>query len=114
MRYVPSNPIWKELEPRIAAAERSPARAPPELSDRLFLAAVLYPARTGTPRRDWPAAFRDWNAVCQRAKRCWVTGIWDRLLTGLPTDSAVQEATLLFVDWITVRAHPHVAGARKK
>jgi transposase len=114
MRYVLTNPIWKELEPRIAAAKRSPAGAPPELSDRLFLEAVLYRARTGTPWRDLPAEFGDWNAVYQRAKRWRVTGTWDRLFAALPTDSPVQDARRLFVDSTTVRAHPHAAGAKKK
>jgi transposase len=63
MRYVLTNPIWTELGPRIAAAKRSPAEAPPELSDRLFLEAVLYRTQTGTPWRDLPAEFGDWNAV---------------------------------------------------
>ena len=114
MRYVLTNPIWKELEPRIAAAKRSPAGAPPGLSDRMFLEAVLYRARTGTPWRDLPAEFGDWNAVYQRAKRWRLTGTWDRLFAGLPTDSPVQEAQRLFVDSTTVRAHPHAAGAKKK
>lgn len=114
MRYVLTNPIWRELEPRVAAAKRSAAGAPPELPDRLFLEAVLYRARTGTPWRDLPAEFGDWNAVYQRAKRWRVTGTWDRLFAGLPPDSPVTAAKRLFVDSTTVRAHPHAAGAKKK
>jgi transposase len=114
MRYVLTNPIWKELAPRIAAAKRSPAGAPPELSDRMFLEAVLYRARTGVAWRDLPAEFGDWNAVYQRAKRWRLTGTWDRLFAGLPTDSPVQDVKRLFVDSTTVRAHPHAAGAQKK
>ena len=114
MRYVLTNAIWKERGPRVAAAKRSPAGAPPALSDRLFLEAVLYRARTGVAWRDLPGEFGDWNAVYQRAKRWRLTGTWDRLFAGLPTDSPVQEAKRLFVDSTTVRAHPHAAGARKK
>jgi transposase len=114
MRYVLTNAIWKELAPRIVAAKRSKAGAPPELSDRRFLEAVLYRARTGIAWRDLPEEFGDWNAVYQRAKRWRVTGAWDRLFAGLPTDSPVQEVRRLFVDSTTVRAHPHAAGAQKK
>jgi transposase len=57
MRYVLTNPIWKEIEHRVAAAKRSPAGAPPELSERMFLEAVRYRARTGTPCRDLPDEF---------------------------------------------------------
>jgi transposase len=114
MRHVLTNPIWNELEPRVRAAKRSSAGAPAELPDRLFLEAVLYRARTGVAWRDLPAEFGAWDAVYQRAKRWRVTGTWDRLFAGLPTDSPVQDVKRLFVDSTTVRAHPHAAGAKKK
>lgn len=114
MRYVLTQAIWRELEPRVAAAKRSPAGAKPEVSDRLFLEAVLYRARTGIPWRDLPEVFGDWNAVYQRAKRWRQAGVWDRLFEQLPTEGATAEVRRLFVDSTTVRAHPHAAGAQKK
>lgn len=114
MRYLLSNPIWQELEPRVEAAKRSPAGAKPELPDRLFLEAILYRARTGTPWRDLPELFGDWNAVYQRAKRWRRAGIWDRLFDDLPTGDEAAEVRRLFVDSTTVRAHPHAAGAKKR
>ena len=109
-----TNAIWQELEPRVAAAKRSPAGAKPEVSDRLFLEAVLYRARTGIPWRDLPEVFGDWNAVFQRAKRWRQAGVWDRLFAQLPTDGATAEVRRLFVDSTTIRAHPHAAGAKKR
>ena len=114
MRSVLTNAIWQELEPRLAAAKRSAAGAKPELSDRLFLEAVLYRARTGIPWRDLPDVFGDWNAVYQRAKRWRQAGVWDRLFEQLPTEGATAEVRRLFVDSTTVRAHPHAAGAKKR
>jgi transposase len=114
MRYVLTNPIWQELEPRVAAAKRSNAGTKPDLPDRLFLEAVLYRARTGTPWRDLPEVFGDWNAVYQRAKRWRKAGVWDRLFDNLPTDGEAAEVRRLFVDSTTVRAHPHAAGAKKR
>lgn len=114
MRYVLTHAIWRELEPRVAAAKRSPAGAKPELSDRLFLEAVLYRVRTGIPWRDLPEVFGDWNAVYQRAKRWRQAGVWDRLFEQLPTEGATAEVRRLFVDSTTVRAHPHAAGAKKR
>jgi putative transposase len=114
MRYVLTNAIWQELGPRVAAAKRSNAGAKPELPDRLFLEAVLYRARTGTPWRDLPDVFGDWNAVYQRSKRWREAGVWDRLFDSLPAGDEAAEVRRLFVDSTTVRAHPHAAGAKKK
>ena len=114
MRYVLTNPIWQELESRVESAKRSPAGTKPELPDRLFLEAILYRARTGTPWRDLPDVFGDWNAVYQRCKRWRLAGVWDRLFDTLPTDDATAEVRRLFVDSTTIRVHPHAAGAKKK
>ena len=114
MRYVITDAFWHELGPRIQAAKRSTAGAKPEVSDRLFVEAILYRLRTGIGWRDLPDAFGHWNAVYQRAKRWRVTGTWDRLFAALPTDSPVAEAQRLFVDATIVRAHQHAAGAKKK
>lgn len=114
MRLVMTNAIWRELEPRVAAAKRSTAGAKPELSDRLFLEAVLYRLRTGTPWRDLPAEFGDWNAVYQRFKRWRIAGVWDRLFEQLPTAGAPAEVRQLFVDSTIVRAHSQAAGGKKR
>ncbi len=114
MRYVITNALWAELGPRVAAAKRSAAGAPAALSDRLFLEAVLYRARTGVAWRDLPDAFGDWNAVYQRAKRWRLAGVWDRLFDALPTGGPVGGVRRLFIDSTTVRAHPHAAGAKKR
>jgi transposase len=114
MRRVLTNPIWQELEPRVAAAKRSKAGAPPELSDRNFLEAVLHRLRTGLPWRDLPEEFGDWNAVYQRVKRWRKAGVWDRLFASLPVESPVSEARRLFIDSTSIRAHQHASGGKKK
>lgn len=114
MRLVITHAIWRELEPRVAAAKRSTAGAKPELSDRLFLEAVLYRLRTGIPWRDLPAEFGDWNAVYQRFERWRLAGVWDRLFEQLPTVGAVSEVRQLFVDSTIVRAHYQAAGGKTR
>lgn len=114
MRYLLTDRLWEALRPLVEAAKRSRAGAKPALPDRLFLEAVLYRARTGVPWRDLPAAFGDWNALYQRAKRWRLAGVWDRLFQALPAGSPVAQARRLFVDSTTIRAHPHAAGAKKK
>src|SRR5690349_17632243 len=101
---------------RIAAALREvkhPAGAPPELSDREFVEAVLYLARTGAPWRDLPGRFGNWDAVYQRFRRWLDRGVWAGLLDLLPARlrKRVRE---LFGDSTVIRAHAHAAGAPKK
>jgi putative transposase len=97
---------------RIAAVVRdvkSPAGAPPQLSDRDFVEAILYLARTGIPWRDLPSRFGAWDAVYQRFRRWEKTGIWKALFERLPDD--LQTVEVLFFDSTIIRAHAHAAGA---
>ena len=48
VRLLLTDEAWTEIAP-ILAAIKSRAGSPPALSDRMFIEAVLYLARTGTP-----------------------------------------------------------------
>ena len=48
VRLLLTEEAWAEIAP-ILTAIKSRAGSPPVLSDRLFIEAVLYLARTGTP-----------------------------------------------------------------
>ena len=79
--------------------------------NRLFVEAVLWIARTGSPWRDLPGEFGVWNSVYQRFARCSRQGVWDRMFTELARDADFEE---VFIDSTIVRAHQHAAGAPKK
>ena len=53
---------WEEIAEVLHKVQRADGR-PPVQSDRMFLAAVLSTARTGSPWRDLPACFGNWDAV---------------------------------------------------
>src|SRR5262249_7178165 len=91
---------------------KSRAGAPPKQTDRDFIEAVLYVARTGCPWRDLPPRFGNWNAVYQRFRRWEKAGRWRALFARLPGD--LQAVRTIFFDSSVVRAHPHAAGAPKK
>jgi transposase len=112
VRLLLTDEAWAELAPVIASL-KSRAGSPPALSDRLFIEAVLYLARTGTPWRDLPAAFGHWDAVYNRFRRWEARGSWRRLWERLQAADC-SLARLLFIDATMVRAHPHAAGALKK
>jgi transposase len=110
-RLMLTDEAWDRLA-AIIDEVKSRAGAPPKLSDRDFVEAVLYLARTGCPWRDLPERFGEWDAVYQRFRRWEEAGVWRALFERLPGDLAGVETILL--DSSVIRAHPHAAGAPKK
>jgi len=112
VRLLLTDEAWAEIAP-ILAAIKSRAGSPPVLSDRMFIAAVLSLARTGTPWRDQPEDFGHWDAVSHRLRRWEARGIWRQLWERLQA-KACPMTRHLFIDATIVRAHQHAAGAFKK
>ena len=113
VRKLISDLAWKQLEVALAEAKHSAAGAPPGLSDREFLEAMLHLNRTGSPWRDLPPELGYWHAVYMRFRRWEARGVWQRLWKTLHAEPFAKARGLL-LDSTTVRAHPHAAGAPKK
>ena len=79
--------------------------------NRMFVEAVLWLARTGSPWRDLPTELGAWNSVYQRFARWSRRGVWHRVLAELAQEADFEE---VFIDSTIVRAHQHAAGAPKK
>ena len=77
--------------------------------NRLFVDAVLWIARTGSPWRDLPSWFGEWNSVYVRFSRWAKKGVWESLFKALADDPDFE---CLIVDSTIVRAHQHAAGAK--
>jgi transposase len=112
LRLVITDAVWAELEPVLRALKHY-AGSPPQLSDRMFIEAVLYQARTGIPWRDLPADFGNWDAVYNRFRRWEARQLWKRLWQHIQQNSC-QLAKQVFIDSTIMRAHQHAAGAQKK
>ena len=112
LRLLISDALWSKIEPVLRELKHA-AGSPPALSDRMFIEAVLYQARTGTPWRDLPDEFGNWNAVYHRFRRWEKRDLWKRLWQRFQTLDDERLGTL-FIDSTIVRAHQHAAGASKK
>ena len=100
---------WERLGPMLPGKASDPGRTGG--NNRLFIEAVLWVARTGSPWRDLPAEFGLWNSVYMRFARWSNSGIWQNVFAELAKDADFEE---VFLDSTIVRAHQHSAGAAKK
>ena len=100
---------WKRIENLMQgkAGDRGRSGA----NNRLFVEAVLWIARTGSPWRDLPAEFGLWNSVYVRFARWSDKQVWRQIFAVLREDADLEE---VFLDSTVVRAHQHAAGAAKK
>src|ERR1700684_678085 len=79
--------------------------------NRMFVEGVLGIVRTGSPWRDLPAVFGEWNSVFRRFSRWSRKGVWWRIFEAMSDDPDFE---YLIVDSTIVRAHQHAAGAKKR
>ena len=77
--------------------------------NRLFVEAVLWTARTGSPWRDLSDCFGHWHRVYVRYNHWSHKGTWANILAEVSDDSDIE---YLMVDGSIVRVHQH--GAAKK
>lgn len=106
--------LWAAMEPHVVESKRHHGGARSKLSDRMFLEALLYWARTGVPWRDLPGDFGAWDAVYNRFTTWIYSGRLKRLFESLTAEPSLDRVRMAFIDSTVVRAHMHAAGARRK
>ena len=77
----------------------------------MFVEAMLWIVRTGSPWRDLPDVFGGWNSVFRRFSRRSRKGIWWRMFAVMPDDPDFEQ---LIVDSTIIRAHQHAADAKRR
>ena len=112
VRLILTEEAWQELAVILDKVKHK-AGSPPRQSDRMFIEAVLYVARTGIPWRDLPEEFGQWDAVYTRFRRWEKRNVWQQLWHNLQSEEC-KVAKHIFIDSTIVRAHQHAAGALKK
>ena len=76
-RFVLTDAQWAKMEPHCLGKPSDPGRSGKD--NRLFLEAVLWIARTGSPWRDLPPFFGKWNTVFKRYSDWVKAGVFQRL-----------------------------------
>ena len=100
---------WSRIETLLPGKSGDPGRSGQD--NRLFVDAVLWIARTGSPWRDLPTEFGSWNSVYVRFARWSDKQVWKTIFDVLREDADFEE---VYLDGTIVRAHQHAAGASKK
>ena len=100
---------WKRIEQMLPGKPGDVGRTGAD--NRLFVEAVLWIARTGSPWRDLPGEFGNWNSAYVRFARWSRAGVWQRVCAALAQDADFRE---IMIDSTIVRAHQHAAGAQRK
>jgi len=80
-------------------------------NNRLFVNAVIWVFKTGSPWRDLPERFGNWSSVHRRFSRWSATGVFDNIFSILSADADME---FLLMDGTIVKAHQHASGAKKK
>ncbi len=106
-RFILTDAQWAKMEPICLGKASDPGRSGGD--NRLFLEAVLWIARTGSPWRDLPTSFGKWNTVFKRY-RDWVEAdVFKRIFDATSSDPDMEFA---MVDATIVKVHRHGQGAK--
>ena len=99
--------LWSKIEPLLPGKETDCGVTAKD--NRLFMEAVLWIDRTGSPWRDLPECFGHWHRVYVRYNRWAHKGIWLRIQEAL---AALADIEFIHIDGTIARVHQH--GAAKK
>ena len=106
-RHDLSDETWVRINSFLPGKKGSVGR--PAEDNRGFIDAVLWVLRTGSPWRDLPPDYGNWNNVHRRFCRWRDKKIWERLLETVIDDPDFE---WLMIDASHVKVHPHATGAK--
>lgn len=108
-RLVLSDGQWDRIAAHIIGDERT--RGSSGRDNRMFVEAVLWIVRTGSPWRDLPSGgVRVVEYMFRRFSRWSRKGVWWRIFAAMSEDPDFE---YLIVDSTIIRAHQHASGAKR-
>lgn len=105
---------WQQIAPLLPP--QKPDMGRPAKDHRLIINGILWVLRTGAPWRDLPERYGAWSTVAGRFYYWRKTGVWQQVLTTLQAKADAEgklDWDIHFVDGSVIRAHQHVAGAKR-
>jgi transposase len=106
-RLVLADEVWEKVSPHLPGKVTDCGVT--AANNRLFLEAVLWRVRTGSPWRDLPVAFGKSNSVFQRFRRWAKKGVFERLFAVLSEEPDFEYA---LIDGTIVSVHQKASGAK--
>jgi transposase len=106
-RFVLTDAQWALIEPHCLGKPRDPGRSGAD--NRLFMEAVLWIARTGSPWRDLPTLFGNWNTAFRRFSDWRNADVFKRIFDAV---SEAPDMEYAMVDATIVKVHRHGQGAK--
>ena len=106
-RFVITDRVWSRIWSELPGKPTD--RGVTASDNRLFLEAVLWRVRTGSPWRDLPPAFGNWNSVFQRFRRWAKADVFDRLFGVLSEEPDFDYA---LIDGTIVSVRQKASGAK--
>ena len=106
-RLVITDELWAKISPHLPG--KATDCGVTTADNRLFLEAVLWRARTGSPWRNLPKDFGNWNSVFKRFRRWTRKGIFERLFSLVSGEPDLEYA---LIDGTIVQAHQKASGAK--
>ncbi len=107
IRLMLSDSQWERIAPKLSG--KAGDRGCRGRNNRLFIEAVLWIARTGSPWRDLPEDFGNWFTVYTRFWRWAQKGTWEHIFKALCDDPDFE---YVLIDGTLVRVHQHGTGAK--
>lgn len=106
-RTVITDRMWVLMEPECLGKPTDPGRTGSD--GRLFMEAVLWIARTGSPWRDLPDRFGKWNTVFKRFREWVKRDVFYRIFNALSDEPDMEYA---MIDGTIVKVHRHGQGSK--
>jgi transposase len=106
-RFVVTDRLWQRLEAYLPGKAGDAGATAKD--NQLFPEAVFWRVRTGSPWRDLPPAFGNWNTQFRRFRRWAQTGVFETLFNAMRGDPDFEYA---LIDGTIVSVHQKATGAK--